>query len=397
MAKCKKCDSDIPHRVDIFGKFYYLRTTRTKCLSCSPFIPNIRRKRNRIIRDDSTGLICKCGNIKKSHLSVCRSCIVNDRRFQVREKAIDYLGSKCSRCSYHKCLKALEFHHKNPKEKDFQISGNHTRKWESIQSELDKCVLLCANCHVETHDEIAKRESQIKSLGPMQGPLLVGENRCGCGRIYEINRKKGNSRTKCNSCRSKVQKLNFKQYICSIKGSSCQVCGYSNSYRALVFHHKDPSIKDFNLNTTNGRKALDKVLAELDKCILLCQNCHREEHVRLGDVVSEESLKLRPNVQKKTKNYRNKETRPRKTLNKNSTVKEATKRKQKFNPIKKDRPTKRPPKEVLESLLWEIPSTKIGERFNVSDKAIEKWAKFYGLEKPPRGYWARTRSERPPT
>ena len=48
-----------------------------------------------------------------------------------------------------------------------------------------------------------------------------------------------------------------------------------------------------------------------------------------------------------------------------------------------------PSKEELEKLLWEISTSKIAKQFGVSDKAIEKWAKSYGIKKPPRGYWAK--------
>ena len=43
----------------------------------------------------------------------------------------------------------------------------------------------------------------------------------------------------------------------------------------------------------------------------------------------------------------------------------------------------------LEKLVWEMPTTKVAELFDVSDKAVGKRCKLYGLEKPPRGYWAR--------
>jgi hypothetical protein len=49
----------------------------------------------------------------------------------------------------------------------------------------------------------------------------------------------------------------------------------------------------------------------------------------------------------------------------------------------------RPSKEELEKLLWEKPTSQIAKDFGLSDKAIEKWCKAYGIEKPPRGYWAK--------
>lgn len=49
----------------------------------------------------------------------------------------------------------------------------------------------------------------------------------------------------------------------------------------------------------------------------------------------------------------------------------------------------RPSKEELEKLLWEKPMTHIGKQFGVSSNAIKKWAKWYGIEKPPTNYWAK--------
>ena|SRR5271154_6721323 len=57
------------------------------------------------------------------------------------------------------------------------------------------------------------------------------------------------------------------------------------------------------------------------------------------------------------------------------------------SPRPEARKVERPSKEDLEKLLWEKPTTQIAEQFGVSDKAVEKWAKAYGLSKPPRGYW----------
>lgn len=83
----------------------------------------------------------------------CNSCLVNTRRKQVKEKAVEYKGGSCVRCGYNKCIHALVFHHKNPAKKEFLISGNHCYAWERIKRELDKCVLLCHNCHTEVHAE----------------------------------------------------------------------------------------------------------------------------------------------------------------------------------------------------------------------------------------------------
>lgn len=77
---------------------------------------------------------------------------VKRRRKKVRDMAVSYKGGKCQLCGYDKCRESLEFHHILKNKKNFGISEKgYTRSWDSIKSELDKCVLLCANCHREWH------------------------------------------------------------------------------------------------------------------------------------------------------------------------------------------------------------------------------------------------------
>ena len=77
-----------------------------------------------------------------------------------KQKAIEYKGGKCITCGYNKSPAALVFHHRDPAEKSFTVSGK-IAKWERLQPELDKCDLLCSNCHHEEHerlDEIGRAE-----------------------------------------------------------------------------------------------------------------------------------------------------------------------------------------------------------------------------------------------
>lgn len=66
-------------------------------------------------------------------------------------KAVEYKGGKCEMCGYDKNISALEFHHLDPNQKDFAISGNKCG-WNDLQKELDKCIMVCANCHRELHN-----------------------------------------------------------------------------------------------------------------------------------------------------------------------------------------------------------------------------------------------------
>ena len=113
------------------------------------------------------GKICpKCGNkfIPKQYGTTRRYCFdcvpdnyYNDKsdislRKIIKKWALEYKGYKCSICGYDRCSDALEFHHTNPNEKDFIIGDrNNTQDWPKIKAELDKCILVCANCHRELH------------------------------------------------------------------------------------------------------------------------------------------------------------------------------------------------------------------------------------------------------
>ena len=63
-------------------------------------------------------------------------------------------GGKCEICGYNKNIAALEFHHKNPDEKEFQIDARKFANCDihKLEKELDKCMILCANCHREIHN-----------------------------------------------------------------------------------------------------------------------------------------------------------------------------------------------------------------------------------------------------
>ena len=79
---------------------------------------------------------------------------VAKRRKKVRQMAIEYLGGRCEVCGYNKCARALSFHHRDPNKKDFGISAQGmTRSWDRVRNEIEKCMLLCANCHMELHDK----------------------------------------------------------------------------------------------------------------------------------------------------------------------------------------------------------------------------------------------------
>lgn len=72
-------------------------------------------------------------------------------RAEVKRKAVEYKGGACCICGYNTVLSALDFHHIDPTIKNYGISSG-TKSFESIKDELDKCILVCRNCHSEIHE-----------------------------------------------------------------------------------------------------------------------------------------------------------------------------------------------------------------------------------------------------
>lgn len=58
---------------------------------------------------------------------------------------------------------------------------------------------------------------------------------------------------------------------------SCEICKYDKNYAAIDFHHKNPADKDMNIRDLKSH-SVDRLVLELDKCMVLCSNCHRELH-----------------------------------------------------------------------------------------------------------------------
>ena len=75
-------------------------------------------------------------------------------RRRLKIKAVAYLGGKCAKCGYNKCMRALQFHHRDRNQKEFGIAHPSIKAWKRIQKELDKCDLLCSNCHAEEEDRL---------------------------------------------------------------------------------------------------------------------------------------------------------------------------------------------------------------------------------------------------
>lgn len=104
---------------------------RKYCFSCSPYYS----------RNDKNG----------------RANTITALRKAIKAQLVKYKGGKCNRCGYNKCIGALQFHHIDETKKDFEIADYSCAKYlhlDELYKEVDKCILLCANCHAEEHEKL---------------------------------------------------------------------------------------------------------------------------------------------------------------------------------------------------------------------------------------------------
>ena len=77
------------------------------------------------------------------------------RRERIKKELLHQQGGKCVTCGYNKTPSALCFHHKVPEKKMFNVSGTRLTAISRarLEAEVDKCIVLCLNCHSELHDK----------------------------------------------------------------------------------------------------------------------------------------------------------------------------------------------------------------------------------------------------
>jgi len=169
-------------------------------------------------------------------------------------RAINHLGGKCKKCGNDNIFQ-LCFHHFDIKE--FNISKIKNNRWSKILKELKKCELLCGNCHQEKHNVLDSKTIKWK---------------------------------------------NNKKLFLDYKGCDCEKCGYDKYQGSLVFHHINKDDKLFEISKPKIRfiDELDKYIKdELDKCQLLCHNCHNEMNID-----KDKFERLKEQIYEKVKNYK---------------------------------------------------------------------------------------------
>lgn len=168
MPICKTCRVHFQNRIEIDGIIRNI-SNRKYCITCSPFGKHNTRRLHVISPVEMGTKICPRCSIEKDFSnfykrrngndfsSYCKLCTTEETLERMRifkQRCVDYKGGKCNICGYDKCNSALEFHHRDPSTKEFNISHvGITMFSETIKHELDKCDIFCSNCHREKHAE----------------------------------------------------------------------------------------------------------------------------------------------------------------------------------------------------------------------------------------------------
>ena len=208
-------------------------------------------------RDSASKLTKICPTCKKEYLVsdlpssyICKECARNRRDSQLpyrdsyinRCSNIDLVknikeSSICSHCGEDSPA-TLNFHHRDPSTKLFNISdaaASTKVSEEQLIDEISKCDVLCANCH------------NLEHLG---------------GKYAKQNVKYNNIILK---------------YLTDAR-AECVVCK-DNNFNNLVFHHRDPSTKIASIARLKSNRAnYAVIIEEMDKCDIMCHNCHRKLH-----------------------------------------------------------------------------------------------------------------------
>lgn len=181
--------------------------------------------------------------------SYCKACMnkdVSGRYVNLKSKLIKIMGDKCSRCDKSYSLSVYSFHHTEPEHKDFNLGDKRYNSVESVMKELDKCILVCQNCHAEIH--------------------------------HEKNLEEGlSSKNSENTKRWNLQKK-YKLYYIADDEPSCKCCGYDTYYGALniVFPENKKHYRKYNKNFENWD---DDFKSALEESFILCSNCNRVEQL----------------------------------------------------------------------------------------------------------------------
>jgi len=216
----------------------------------------------------------------------CKFCedTKSESEFTFRDKTKGIYGDKCKSCQ----REYSRQHYEANKEKRKQQSADYRAKNKqdkTPKAKIDKTHKICKGCGLNKKlDTFPKNTRNGK---------LIGDGTKGkckdCTNLYHREYLKDTSKKQAHIKR--VEK-NRKEHAYNLQTSKvetgCQICGYSKCARSLQYHHIDPSTKEFGISWAMKRRySMERLAPELEKCILVCANCHGEIEEGLVEIGSD--------------------------------------------------------------------------------------------------------------
>lgn len=149
---CKNCSKQFPYRHDKGVPRKYC------CLACY----HEDRNKQYALKTQTEKWCCYCrkhlplSEFQYPNSTACKKCMLKKQKAHVdknKRMAVDFLGGKCSRCGYDRCLAALELHHTNQSKKTMTWSKIRGSNFEIIKKWIieEEITCICSNCHREEH------------------------------------------------------------------------------------------------------------------------------------------------------------------------------------------------------------------------------------------------------
>ncbi len=168
----------------------------------------------------------------------------------------------CIKCgeNYPACL---HFHHKDRNDKELLVGRCiYDYSFKKIMQEIEKCDVLCANCHRIEHWQERDLDADIFLCRELEEQLIETQGWLARKRLR-------------NRIASLKNIIWFHEYKRSVW---CQSCSISHP-ACLEFHHTKPGEKEIEIgNLTHWAVSIDRLKREISKCVVLCANCHAKLH-----------------------------------------------------------------------------------------------------------------------
>lgn len=192
-----------------------------------------------------------------------RISVKEDRIKRLRQWLSNYKRNfcDCERCG-EEFAACLDFHHDGEKTNNISKMVNAGYSVRRLREEIEKCRVLCANCHQKEHHPV---DEWATKSGSIQFPVISEKHKFD----FNDNRKR---------------RANLRHWVFTYKArsSGCSTCEVKDP-RCLEFHHIDPGSKDGTIGQMIANQPpLSKLFHEISKCKIVCRNCHRKHHQKFA-------------------------------------------------------------------------------------------------------------------